>query len=202
MCDLPDALVDAGTTLLCRPSTPGERGHVGSETCLDLLASAGSDSTVVVVTCTRSPAACLDVYPHAVGADDTPSLTVLAVGDASTAADPSLPGVDVDTVSAPSDLTCLGITLSQSLSSADDVVLCFDSLTALLEHVAEETVYEFLHAVLGQLDAADADAHVHLDPTAHDRQTVDKLAPLFDTVVEECRDGGRTVRTRKFSESR
>ncbi|MDS0279023.1 hypothetical protein NDI85_14580 [Halomicroarcula sp. S1AR25-4] len=198
MCEIPDTIANASTTLLCHSPMPGESGYAGSETCLGLLSSAGLDATVVLVTFTCPPAACLEAYPRAVGTDDAPSLTVVAVGDASTAADPSIADVDVDTVSTPSDLTCLGITLSQELSAADDVVLCFDSLTALLQNVPVETVYEFLHAVVGQLDAADASAHVHLDPTAHDRQTVDTLAPLFDTVVE-VDDGERTVRTRQFS---
>lgn len=195
MSDLPDAVADAGTTLVCRPSVD----TAGSALCSDALSSAGADSTVVWVTFARPPSACVAAYPGDIAADDGPSLSVVAVGDAAMAADPSIAGVDVDTVSTPSDLTCLGITLSQVLSSSEDVVFCFDSLTVLLEHVDDETVYEFLHAVVGQLHAADASAHFHVDPTAHDRQSVDKLASLFETIVEGDEDE-QTVRTRLFSQ--
>jgi hypothetical protein len=71
-------------------------------------------------------------------------------------------------------------------------VVCFDSLTAMLQYVDVETAYEFLHAITGQLYAADARAHFHIDPTAHDRTTVDSIASLFDAVVEFGADGLET----------
>mgnify|MGYP000591950780 CR=1 FL=1 len=92
--------------------------------------------------------------------------------------------VTVKSVSTPDDLTGLGITLSQALSTHEDAVVCFDSLTVLLQYVDTETAYEFLNALTGHLYAADARAHFHLDPAAHDTQTVDALASLFDAIVE------------------
>lgn len=192
MCELPDAVAAADTVLVC-DRTENERGRDGI--CTDLLASAGTNETVVLVT-DGSPSAGVEASPLRPETEDTPALTVVAVGHAS-AVDPSIPGADVRTVPTPSDLTCLGVTLSQVLSANESVVLCSDSLTALLERVDDETAYEFVHALLGQLRRADASAHFHVDPTAHDRQTVDALSSLFDTVVE-CEAGERTVRTRKF----
>lgn len=186
-------LDDAATTLVCAPPMSG--AGAGGGACMELLSTAADSSTVLWVTYTGSPSAYVDTYRGRGGTAST--LAAITVGDTPAADDPSLSDVDIDAVSTPSDLTGLGIKLSQHLSEHDDVVLCFDSLTALLQYVDVETVHEFLHAVTGHLYAADARAHFHLDPTAHDRQTVDALASLFDAVVTV--DGGdRDVRTREL----
>jgi hypothetical protein len=67
----------------------------------------------------------------------------------------------------------------------------------MLQYVEVETTYEFLHAVTGQLYAADARAHFHVGTNAHDRQTVDSITSLFDAVVE-LGDGEPTVRKREL----
>jgi len=185
---LRDAVDVAATTLVCAPSMSADTG------CLDLLSGVEDGTTVLWVTFTRSPSDCIERY-EAVATDDV-SHSVIAVGD--TATIESAPeSVAVETVSTPEDLTGLGITLSQLLSTHDDLVVCFDSLTVLLQYVDRETAYEFLNAVTGHLYAADATAHFHLDPSAHDTQTIDALASLFDAVARR-EDGEWAVRTRKL----
>jgi hypothetical protein len=187
MSALRDAVGDAATTLVCTPSMSSTDG------CLELLSSAGDETTVLWVSYTRPPADCAKRYREATDGGGA-SLTVISVGD--TAADGSPPSdVAVQTVSTATDLTGLGVTLSQTISDHEDIVLCFDSLTVLLQYVDRETAYEFLNAVTGHLYAADARAHFHLDPTAHDRRTVDALASLFDAIAER-EDGEWAVRTR------
>ncbi|MFC7196871.1 hypothetical protein ACFQL4_23180 [Halosimplex aquaticum] len=105
-------------------------------------------------------------------------------------------GVTVEHVSSPSDLTGLGIAISELLSEWEDAPrVCVDSLTAMLQYVEAETAYEFLHAITGQLYAANARAHFHIDPSAHDRTTVDSIASLFDAVVK-FGDGEPRIRKR------
>jgi hypothetical protein len=65
----------------------------------------------------------------------------------------------------------------------------------MFQYVDVETAYEFLHAITGQLYAAAARAHFHIDPTAHDQQTVDSVASLFDAVVT-LGDGEPSIRKR------
>ncbi|WP_324760306.1 DUF7504 family protein [Haloarcula sp. GH36] len=193
MSELPEELAGATNTLICAPSMSRHAG--GGTHCTELLNAGETPASVLWVTYTRSPSACVEaVHTSAV---EPASLSVIAVGETPMEDDESLSSVSVDTVSTPSDLTGLGITLSQTLSGREDVVVCFDSLTAVLQYVELETLYEFLHAVVGQLHAADALAHFHLDPTAHDRQTVDALTSLFDAVVH-VRDGDREIRTRQL----
>jgi len=158
---------------------------------VDLLSATTPETTVLWVTYSRPPSACIETFR---AADASGSLSVIAVGDMpveTAGAD----DVTVKSVSTPDDLTGLGITLSQALSTHDDAVVCFDSLTAALQYVDTETAYEFLNALTGHLYAADARAHFHLDPTAHDTTTVDALASLFDAVVER-RGGTWSVRRR------
>lgn len=186
MASLRERLGAARTTLVCAPSMGTGSG------CRELLSAADDDSTVLWVSYTRPPSACVEAYRAAYDTDA--DLAVIAVGDMATESPPD--AVTVETVSTPDDLTGLGITLSQMLSARDDVVVCFDSLTVLLQYVDRETAYEFLNAVTGHLYAADASAHFHLDPTAHDRRTVDALASLFDAIAER-EDGEWSVRTRR-----
>ncbi|WP_324665097.1 DUF7504 family protein [Haloarcula sediminis] len=175
MSSLREAVGDAAVALVCTSSTGPE------DSCLELLSATAPETTVLWVTYSRSPSVCLDHF-RAAGASG--SLSVIAVGESPTDI-PDSEDVTVKSVSTPEDLTALGITLSQALSTHDDAVVCFDSLTVLLQYVDTERAYEFLNALTGQLYAADAEAHFHLDPAAHDTRTVDALASLFDAIVED-----------------
>jgi len=171
-------LGDARNVLLAAPSMSGEE----SETCADLLVpSTPADGSVLWVSFRRDAQSCVDQWFAAT--DDRPrNAAVVVVSESGTAAD--IDGVAVESINSPSDLTGLGITIGEYLSQWDGApVVCFDSLTAMLQYVDVETAYEFLHAITGQLYAADARAHFHIDPTAHSRQTVDSIASLFDAVV-------------------
>lgn len=106
----------------------------------------------------------------------------------------------IDTaVEHPDDLTGLGIYFSQHFDDWSDndhfTVMCFDSLTSLLQYVDVRTAFRFLDVCTGRLRSSDAVGHFHMDPSAHDQQTVNRLKQLFDTVVEIEDDGSWTVAT-------
>lgn len=65
----------------------------------------------------------------------------------------------------------------------------------MCQYVEPVTVYGFLHTIAVQLYAADATAHFHIDPAAHDDATVDLFTSLCDAVVDVSGDEP-TVRTR------
>jgi hypothetical protein len=181
--DVHTELGDARNVLLSAPSlTGGERA-----VCTDLLLGAApAETSVLWVTFRRDPGACIEQWTNET--DDEPlNAAVVAVGDAATSVD--VEWADVESVSSASDLTGLGIEIGEFLSDWEgNVVVCFDSLTALLQYVDVETAYEFLHAITGQFYAADARAHFHIDPSAHDERTVAAITSLFDAVVTL--DGG------------
>jgi len=183
---LRETVGDVTSTLVCTSSMGSE------DSCGELLSTTTPETTFLWVTYTRPPSACIDQFRAA----GTPgSLSVIAVGDMP-ALTPGTDDVSVRSVSTPEDLTGLGITLSQALSTHEDAVVCFDSLTVVLQYVATETAYEFLNALTGHLYAADARAYFYLDPTAHDTQTVEALSSLFDAIVEREDDGWSVRRQR------
>lgn len=175
MSDLTDQLDGATTVLLEAPAMGADR-----DVCSELLAAGLEEPGVLFVTFTRQATTCVDDLGAA--ADEASALGVITVGDA--ASDVDRADVHTQNVSSPSDLTGLGIQIGQVLSEWDaPVAICFDSLTSMLQYVDFETAYEFLHALTGQFYAADARAHFHIDPSAHDETQVAGITSLVDAAV-------------------
>lgn len=183
-----DQLDGAATILLCASSS----GRDHDELCERLLCDAATvGRTVLWVSFGRTPAECLSGFPN-----EAADRAVLAVGTPQSGAAITDDSVTVDAVSTRSDLTALGIKLSRFLSSSDgEISVCFDSLTALLEHVALETAYDFLHTVTRQCYVEGGQIHFHLDPTVHDPQTVAAITSLCDAHVDFDRTPPVRVRT-------
>jgi hypothetical protein len=94
--------------------------------------------------------------------------------------------VSVTRVGDPSDLTRLGITVSRLLAESDGEeppVACVHSLTELLQYVDRRRLFRFLHLLKNRIDSVEANAHYHMDPSAHDPQVVSVFESLFDVVV-------------------
>ena len=103
----------------------------------------------------------------------------------------------VATVESPTDLTGLGITVGNYLESngGSDTIVTFDSLTMLLQYVERERAFRFLGVLGNRVEEADAVAHYHMDPKAHDNQEMATLSSLFDAVAR-FDDGEWNVRRR------
>jgi hypothetical protein len=172
-----DDLRGATNVLLRAPSMGGTR-----DVCTSLLTDdLEGPPNVLWVTFTRSPDACLEQWDAA--GQDAATLGVIAVGESGVSLDRD--DVDVETVGTASDLTGVGIAIGQFISDADGpTVVCFDSLTAMLQYVDLETAYEFLHTITGQLYTAGARAHFHMDPEAHQDDVVDAITSLLDASVD------------------
>jgi hypothetical protein len=192
MTDIATNLAGARTVLVCAPSLSGDEREVCSDL---LLAGDPAETSVLWVTFRRDARACVDQW--SAETDDRPrDAAVVAVGDTNEAVD--VEWAAVETLPSASDLTGLGIEIGESLSAwDDDLAVCFDSLTAMLQYVELETAYEFIHTITGQFYAANARAHFHIDPTAHDPETVDNIASVFDAVVM-LGDGDARIRKRRL----
>lgn len=184
---------------------PGSRGDSRS-VCLDAVATAELLSPgVIAVTYTSTAQEWIDGWMATVG---TPPAHggILSVGlnpediGVGQAGD-SLDAVDGDAmgdlswlvgaVEDPADLTGIGIELSELLSDVGSVadtstplVVCFDSLTRLLEHVELERAFRFLHVATARVSDAGAAGLFVLDPETVDAQARETLTGLFDHVVE------------------
>jgi hypothetical protein len=193
MSELSAKVGDATTVLLGAPSMAQGTDAV----CMDLLTQGDpEDLAVLWVSFTRPAGQRLQHWRREHDADPE-SYGVIAVGD--TVGSEDAGDVDpaaVQRVSNASDLTGIGIKVGEFVGSQDgQIVVCVDSLTALLQYVELETVYEFVHALTGQLYSAGAFSHFHVDPSAHDSETVDVLTSLFDAFVD-IRSDEPVVRTR------
>ncbi|WP_313692042.1 DUF7504 family protein [Halorarum halobium] len=108
--------------------------------------------------------------------------------------------VTVESVSSPANLTDVGVAIDKLLDRAGEtdgqIDCCVPSLTALLQYVDRQRGYRFCNAMANRLAAADAFAHYHLTPEAHDEMTVDTFASLMDAVVRVDADGATVIKRR------
>jgi hypothetical protein len=167
--------------------------------CLDLLTQTPPEQTsVLAITYTETAGGWIDAWTEGVGLQPVRG-GVVSVGQS---------GVDVDEpswattgVENPSDLTGIGIELSELLSQMEaagdedeQIAVCYDSVTTLLQYADLQRVFRFLHVVTGRIKSVDGVGHFHLDPGAHDDQTLATLKGLFDAVVEVDEDGSWEIR--------
>jgi len=201
---LTERLSGANSVLLLSSSFAAET----EETCTELLRpGSASESNVLWVSYTKSPDEQLRRW-QAHSSERPAEMGMVSVEDSTrsvtaSGADSELmgPNKPVETVSSPNDLTGLGIRITEFLTDWEEndnrTVVCFDSLTALLQYVELETAYELLHILTGRMAALDAVAHFHMDPEAHDRQTVESIATLMEAIVEiDADEDARKVRSR------
>jgi hypothetical protein len=157
----------------------------------ELLTEQEPATTRVLTVTFQSPRRWLRAWQQQIGTDPV-ELGIVAVSETlSGDPDEQIPDGTTENVSvqavSPTDLTGLGIVLSDFLGSwsnePEQVTVCFDSLTDLLQYSDTQTVFRFLRIATRRLELVDANAHFHLDPSAHDEQTVATLRSAFDAVV-------------------
>ena len=194
--DTPDLseLSEVSNVLLLAPSLGGQ----GGDLCLDLVTQTPpSETNVLSITYTDTAEEWVEAWlDHA----NAPPVRggIVSVGQAEANVDD--PAWAVKTVENPSDLTGIGIELSELLSgmatAADDdehIAVCFDGITSLLQYADLQRAFRFLHVVTGRVKTVGGVGHYHLDPEAHDPQTLATLKGLFDAVVEVDDEGTLTI---------
>ena len=163
--------------------------------CADFLTvDAPSEEDVLYVTFVQSPDDRLESWrsrvgnerPARIGFVDVDGSTRSAV-DATAGGGPAV-DVTIQTVSSPGNLTDLGIKVSEYVEAweadGNQTVICFHSLTALLQYADLQRAFRFLHVLTGRVRTTNGFAHYHMDPSAHDPRTLNTLMTLFDGVVE------------------
>ena len=183
-----EPLQDAATILLLSSALdPG-----GDEACSNLLSLApgrGRDR-VLAISFTKTADDRLATW-EACGAGHVPAEVGVVGGPEAVPTDTACASHDADvsiaTVDHPGNLTQLGVAISEYLDAWDDgdgLAVCFHSLTTLLQYADRDCVFRFLNVLSRELADADAVAHFHMDPQAHDDETVATLVSVFDAVVE------------------
>ncbi|MXR40743.1 hypothetical protein GRX01_05220 [Halobaculum sp. WSA2] len=99
----------------------------------------------------------------------------------------------VEAVTAPSDLTSIGVSLTDVVDEASAAGahsrICVDSLTTLLQYVELSAAIKFINVTNTLVEDADSHIHYHLDPRAHDETVVATLEQVVDEVVTVRDDG-------------
>ena len=94
--------------------------------------------------------------------------------------------IKMTTVS-PTDLTGLGIQFTQLLTdvaeTGNQTVVCFDSITALLQFVDFDSAYKYLSTMTSQLRTKNIVSYFHLSPSAHDQIAHSRLKQLFGQCI-------------------
>ncbi len=97
----------------------------------------------------------------------------------------------------PGDLTGLGMAVSDFFdgvsSRSSPTAVCFDSLSELTAYSDVRTLFRFLRVVTQQINRAEAVGHFHMNPVAHDSQSLARLRPPFDVEVECSETSGVSV---------
>jgi len=181
----------------------GRLGNRDTEAgCMQLLGIENpQDTTVLSVTFTDTPGQRFEVWRTHNGDPLPGRIAVVTTNDLAPASapDPEAATVDIRTVSDPGDLTGIGIEIGEHLDAwaetDTELVVCFHAVTTVLQYAGVQTAFRFFHVLTSQIRGTGAIAHYHLDPDAHDRQTLATLRSLFDAVVAVDDDGDLTVRT-------
>jgi hypothetical protein len=196
-----DTFRSASNVMLLTPSID----TVGARVCGELLSvQRSSEEDVLAVIIDDTPDEWLDKWEQSVGPERPAKTSFVSVDEqtrsvaAGAPVDSALPGdMRIHTVSSPSDLTGIGMRISDQLSDWDAdgnrTIVDFDSLTALLESNGQESVFNFMHVLSGRITTADALAHYHMDPAAHDDQEINTFKSVMDVVVEVEADGTCSV---------
>lgn len=174
--------------------------------CMRLLDVAPAENTNLLhITCTPSIEDKLDDWHTHVDEHPPERIGVIQIGEGfqgiteDAIDDDRLNSITIATVSSPSDLTRIGMELNRQLANWQDddnqIVSCFLSITMLLQHTSPQSLFRLLHIFTSQLAEADAIAHYHMNPSAHDEQTRSLFSELFDIAVELGEDGDWRIST-------
>ncbi len=111
-------------------------------------------------------------------------------------------GAYVHHVGSPSDLTGMGIGITNSFerlhdAGHDDGRLGLSSLSTMLTYSDQQTVFKFCHVLSSRLDSAGFLGLFTIDSSAHEDQTMQVIKQAFDGLVEvREREGVREARLR------
>jgi hypothetical protein len=149
------------------------------------------DPAVLFVTLTDSPDERIEFWEDHVG--ELPALTrFVHTGELRGSGDSAEPDT-VRVVRNPSNLTQLGVEITEALGELKDesenIGICFRSLSALLQYASPNQAFQFMQVLTDHFKHAGAIGHVHMNPDAHDKQTVATFTQVFDVVVELDEDG-------------
>ncbi len=195
---LSEVVGDATGVLLTGP-TGGDR--VTSAALSFLASPEPTTNHVHWATMLRSPEDAVRAWTDHAAAPPA-SLTLIEVGETRRSFGEREGGVDGDELSystayvePPSDLTTLGVRLTEGLTSpaTGRHRLWFESLSTLLQFVPPADAFRFVHTLTGRLTGSEAAVWFHLDPALHDPRAVHTFLSVCDAQVRVDVDANELV---------
>lgn len=133
---------------------------------------------------------------------DSVELSPSSIGiiDASGGSSDSVEGATVYRIESAGDLTGIGISMSKHIDALEEargdsnMRVALLGMSPLIMYTNKEKTYRFLHVVTSRLDAVGALGMFLMNSGAHDEQTQNLLASLFDSQLEfESSESGVSV---------
>lgn len=193
------AVVGDATSVLLTCPTGDDRM---TETALSFLASPEPTANHVYwATMLRPPRDAVRAWTDRAAAPPA-SLTLVEVGETRRSfggregsVDGDEPSYATARVESPSDLTTLGLRLTEGLTSPTTGRhrLWFESLSTLVQFAAPPDVFRFVHTLTGQFTGAEAAVWFHLDPALHDPREIHTFLSVCDAQVRVDADADELV---------
>jgi hypothetical protein len=188
--------IERGETVFLLSPMIGDEEHA---LCADLLDQYDMEETAVLfVTLTETPTNRIAFWEENVG-DRPARISVVYTGAADESAEDTDDATTLRLVRNPGNLTQFGVQITEALdelrSGPEDIVVCFRSLSALLQYASPNQVFQFMQVLTDHFKQAETVAHVHMNSDAHDRQTIATFTQVFDIVIEAEEDGTRRAKT-------
>lgn len=191
---LSDEIHGGETVFVLSPALGG-----GSDSlCGDLLDQYPADETAVLfVSLTSSPSDRRAFMMDSIG-EHPATDSIVYTGGLPGGEEAAVPdSTAVRRVENPGNLTEFGVQITEALdtlrSGPEQVVVCFRSLSALLQYATPNQAFQFMQVLIDHFKQADATAHVHMNSDAHDTQTIATFTQLFDVVIEIDEDGTQQI---------
>lgn len=189
-----------GTTLLSAPLG----SSIDDEACCELAETHLHPGAVVfAITLTQSPSVRLAAFQEYGPQEMALQFEIVTVdnqnlpqGSNTVSVQEPTQALTITTVRTAQDLTRLGLTINRRLreiAGDQPLVVCFHSVTALLQFVAPTIAFRFIHTLNGVVASHGGYIHYHIDADAHPPAVIETFRPLFDTVV----DGDELIRDKR-----
>ena len=196
--DVASSVPPGSSVLISGPAMTGKEALV-----FDILANGVCDSegAVVVTTGDRAGDVINDIESRATGVAGHQLGIIDCRGDSGDVSDDHS-GAYVHHVGSPSDLTGMGVGITNSFERIQDAGLdrgrlALTSLSTMLTFADEQTVFKFCHVLSQRLDAAGFLGFFTIDSNAHDDRTLQIITQPFDGLVEiRETDGAREARVK------
>lgn len=195
---LGDSLAGCSSVLLLASSS-----DIEAEACVTLLTRHAPERTnVLSATVSRNPGERLALWQRQVPKGTPARAALIDAGRglrtaAERGVDDLPPEITLERLPEHAEPVDLGMALARWLgsweSTSESTALCLHSVTALVEAFDRESIISLVDGLNRLCETVEAVGHHHMDPAAHEDETLAMFRPLYDAVIDVDAEDGWTV---------